>query len=91
MKHTLSGIASTREIYLDGKYLDPIPSQRVWNHSPDGFNWGYFGSGCAQLALAIVLELTGKPDGYQYFKANVIAKLPQGEDFGIDFDDDKYI
>ncbi len=21
--------------------LMPGPSQKVWNHSPDGFNWGY--------------------------------------------------
>ena len=55
MVHSLKGIASTREIYLDGKYLDPARSQKAWNHSPDGFNWGYGGSGPAQLALAIML------------------------------------
>lgn len=26
----------------------------LWNHSPTGFNWGYGGSGPAQLALAIL-------------------------------------
>lgn len=26
----------------------------LWNHSPDGFNWGYGGSGPAQTALAIL-------------------------------------
>ena len=89
MKHTLKGIASTREIYLDGKYLDPAPSQKAWNHSPDGFNWGYGGSGPAQLALAIMLELTGKPDGYQDFKFRFIAGLPQGENFEVEFDDNE--
>lgn len=38
--------------------LDPAPSQRVRNHSPDGFEWGYAGSGPAQLALAILLDVT---------------------------------
>jgi hypothetical protein len=87
MKHTLKGIASTREVYLDGIWLDPMPSQKVWNHSPDGFNWGYGGSGPAQLALAIMLELTGKSDGYQDFKFRFIAGLPQGENFEAEFDD----
>lgn len=87
MVHTLKGIASTREIYLDGKYLDPARSQKAWNHSPDGFNWGYSGSGCAQLALAIMLEITGKPDGYQNFKFRFIAGLPQGQNFDVIFTD----
>jgi hypothetical protein len=87
MKHTLKGIASTREVYLDGIWLDPTPSQKVWNHSPDGFNWGYSGSGPAQLALAIMLELTGKADGYQNFKFRFIAGLPQEQNFEVEFDD----
>jgi hypothetical protein len=88
MKHILKGIASTREVYLDGEYLDPAPSQKVRNHSPDGFNWGYGGSGPAQLALAIMLKLTGKPNGYQNFKFRIIAGLPQNTDFEIQFDDE---
>jgi len=86
MKHNLKGNANTRDIWLDGKLLDPTPSQVIRNHSPDGFNWGYGGSGPAQLALAIILEITGKPDGYQQFKWDLIAGLPQGEDFEIEFD-----
>jgi hypothetical protein len=87
MKHTLSGNAKTRKVYLDGEYLDPKPSQKYRNHSPDGFNWGYGGSGPAQLALAIMLKLTGKPDGYQDFKFRFIAGLPLGQDFNVEFDD----
>lgn len=87
MKHTLKGIASTKEVYLDGEYLDPGPSQKVWNHSPDGFNWGYGGSGPSQLALAVTLKLKGDYKGYQEFKWNVIAGLPGGQDFEIEFDD----
>jgi len=83
-KHILEG-NKERDVWLDGIYLSPKRSQKVWNHSPDGFNWGYGGSGPAQLALAIMLELTGKPDGYQDFKWKVIAGLPQGA-FKIKFD-----
>ncbi len=86
MKHKLSGDAETREVYLNGQYLDPKPSQKLHNHSPDGFNWGYSGSGPAQLALAIVLKLTGKSDGYQDFKFKIIANIPTGQDFEIEFE-----
>ena len=40
-------------------YLSPEPSQEIINHSPDGFNWGYGGSGPAQLALGLLLDVTG--------------------------------
>ena len=77
--HRLSGDYETREVYLDGKFLDPSPSLKVRNHSPDGFNWGYGGSGPAQLALAVMLRVTGKTDGYQHFKFIVIAGLPKAD------------
>ena len=77
MKHALKGNAE-RQVWLNGEWLDLKTSQKVYNHSPDGFNWGYGGSGPAQLALAIMLKLTDKSDGYQDFKWAVIAKLPDG-------------
>lgn len=43
----------------DEDLLMPGPSQKIWNHSPTGFSWGYGGSGPAQLALAILLDVTG--------------------------------
>ena len=86
MKHKLSGDAETRVVLLDGERLDPRPSQKVHNHSPDGFNWGYGGSGPAQLALAVVLKLTGKADGYQDFKSKTIACIPMDENFDIEFE-----
>lgn len=85
MKHTLKGNWITREVWLDGKQLSPKASQKIINHSPDGFNWSYGGSGPAQLAAAIMLEVTGKIDNYQDFKWNVIAKLP-ASDFGTEFE-----
>uniref|UniRef100_A0A6M3L6N7 Uncharacterized protein n=1 Tax=viral metagenome TaxID=1070528 RepID=A0A6M3L6N7_9ZZZZ len=53
--------------YIRGKLilvesLDPKPSLEVNNHSPDGFNWGFNGSGPAQLALALLLDVSGDPD-----------------------------
>jgi hypothetical protein len=80
---------ASRRIWLDGRELKPGPSQNVWNHSPDGFNWGYGGSGPAQLALAVCLALTGDRDValllHQPFKRSVIAIVPQ-HDIDIWFD-----
>lgn len=49
------------------------------SHSPTGFNWGYLGSGPAELAYAIVKDILGRvPSGflYQEFKAKAIATIP---------------
>ena len=89
MKHQLRGEMASRRVWLDGKELLPGPSQKIWNHSPDGFNWGYGGSGPAQLALAICLKLTRDRDIaralHQAFKRDIIAILPQ-DDFNTTFD-----
>ena len=87
MPGKITGIAKTREVTFDGKRLDPGPSQKVRNHSPDGFAWGYEGSGPAQLALAILLEILPEPAAlahYQEFKRQWIADLPSNEDFILD-------
>lgn len=86
MKHKLKGEYPSRKVWLDGEHLSPAESQIVCNHSPDGFNWGYGGSGPAQLALAIMLKLTARHYSYQDFKWRVIAKLPQGNSFEIEFE-----
>jgi len=89
----IKGIFETREIFIDGILLRPEKSQKIRNHSPDGFNWGYGGSGPAQLALAIMLEVYEKATAlrkYQEFKWSEVAHWPQ-EDFEKDiyFDDPK--
>lgn len=84
MKHKLKGDGN-RNVWLNEKFLSPKRSQEIMNHSPDGFSWGYHGSGPAQLALAIVLELTGKPEGYQEFKCRIISRI-RGDFFEIEFD-----
>ncbi|MCG9133154.1 hypothetical protein J5I95_15865 [Candidatus Poribacteria bacterium] len=60
--------------------LSPVASQALIDHSPDGFNWGYGGSGSAQCALGILLDATGDSNiamrWYQRFKEEVIAHIP---------------
>lgn len=79
----IQGSAATRNVYIDGVLLDPTISQKILNHSPDGFMWGYGGSGPAQLALAICLHLKDEMRGYHNFKWEVIAKLNKDSDFEI--------
>jgi hypothetical protein len=79
-----------REVYIDGRRLTPTRSQRLFNHSPDGFNWGYAGSGPAQLALAILL-VHGLRDSaavqlHQSFKRDFVQQWPTGQAFAIEVD-----
>jgi hypothetical protein len=70
------------KVLKNGKVLSPKPSQKLYNHSPDGFAWGYGGSGPAQLALALLYDATGDKGlalhNYQIFKWEIIAKFPMG-------------
>jgi hypothetical protein len=71
------------QVWLNGRELSIAPSQKVSNRS-SGFTWGYGGSGPAQLALAILLDLKGEAFAkrhYQKFKWDVIAELPVGKGF----------
>jgi hypothetical protein len=90
MSEQIKGIAETREVYIGNVRLDPAPSLKVRNHSPDGFNWGYGGSGPSQLALGILLYLTDRQfaiANYQDFKWEVVAGIQQGQDFTLDVED----
>lgn len=78
------------EAWLDNERLDPADSLTVFNHSPDGFAWGYGGSGPAQLALAILLA-AGIPAGaavtlHQDFKFEFLAALDQEADALVEVD-----
>lgn len=62
----------------------PLPARlNWWAHSPTGFEWGYGGSGPAQLALAILGDHLGVEARdrairlHQQFKFRVVAKLPR--------------
>jgi Family of unknown function (DUF6166) len=60
-------------VTVDGRRLNP--RRDLWNHSPSGFEWGYAGSGPAQLALAILADHCGDDEEalnfYQRFKWKV--------------------
>jgi len=56
--------------------------QRIKRHSPDGFEWGYAGSGPSDLALNILSIFIGQEaaerDGlYQRFKEKFIVSMPK--------------
>jgi len=69
-------------VMIDDAVL-PLPAigAQEFRHSPAGFQWGYAGSGPAELARAILVALYPEdpvvrhPGCYQTFKAQVIAPL----------------
>jgi hypothetical protein len=66
----------------------------LYNHSPDGFSWGYEGSGPAQLALAIIAHYlnTNKianadriaVDLHQAYKLEVVSQWPTDFEWELD-------
>lgn len=48
------------------RILDPRLNLR--NHSPTGLSWGFAGSGCAQLALAILCDVYGDEKALRYYQ-----------------------
>lgn len=65
------------EVTVNGQPLDPRFD--LWEHSPTGFEWGYGGSGPAQLALALLADHLGDDERavalHQEFKWAVVFKL----------------
>jgi hypothetical protein len=64
-------------VEVDGR---PLHSHRSWYDHSDRFDWGYNGSGPAQLALAILGEVYRKKslalNYHEEFKRRVVAKFP---------------
>jgi hypothetical protein len=64
-------------VTVDGQPLNPRLD--LWNHSPTGFEWGYAGSGPAQLALALLADCLGDRRRalslHHGFKHEVVAGL----------------
>jgi len=73
----------------DGKRVAELnPHFEVLNKSPTGFAWGYWGSGPAQLAFAILAAVIGteralNPRMFQQYKVDVIGKLDKDKGFVI--------
>lgn len=57
------------------------PTSKVYRQPKPGLEWGYRGAGPAELALAIMLDVTEDKDVaellFQRFKHEVIALLPR--------------
>lgn len=64
-------------VTVNGQPLNPRLD--LWNHSPTGFEWGYGGSGPAQLALALLADCLGNDEQavefHQEFKRTAVANL----------------
>lgn len=75
-RNTLDQLDNKVWIEDGGSQLDLHPRLDLRNHSPTGFEWGYAGSGPAQLALAILADCYGDDDfalkHYQRFKQKVV-------------------
>ncbi len=78
-----------KTLWPDGEpELLPLePSLKLRDHSPDGFCWGYNGSGPAQLALALLLDAINIPETavyhHQQFKNVFVAKWDTDNDWSI--------
>jgi hypothetical protein len=66
-------------VTVNGRPLNPRLD--LYNHSPTGFEWGYCGSGPAQLALALLADHLADDEEalnlYQRFKWSVVVELPR--------------
>jgi len=76
-------------VFKDDKPLNP--RYDLANHSPDGFSWGYSGSGPAQLSLALLADHFGDDIKarvyYQDFKSTIIFQLDQGREWTMTTED----
>jgi hypothetical protein len=68
-----------QERYVTVNGLELNPRHDLRNHSPDGFNWGYSGSGPTQLALAILADHLNNDEEvlslYTKFRDIFVSKL----------------
>lgn len=85
--HTVRYRDSDQELRYDPWKQLPMRND-LRNHSPDGANWGYLGSGPAQLALAILANATGSDEMaaamYQDFKAEVVSRWAMDDDWEME-------
>lgn len=73
IRRTPQGVTCT----VNGEPLNPRLD--LWNHSPTGFEFGYGGSGPAQLALALLADCCGDEvalNYHQQFKWLALVRMP---------------
>jgi hypothetical protein len=69
-------------VISDDGLTDALP--HIVRHSPDGFCWGYHGSGPSELAHSLLVFHLGRevePAVYHQFKSDIIASYPQDQGF----------
>lgn len=68
---------------FDGKTQPLDPHLELVNHSPTGMEWGYPGSGPAQLAFALAFDATGdrlrSELVHQELKRRLVCRFPHRE------------
>jgi hypothetical protein len=75
---TVGKIAIMKNAIEKKVYSQKNLPKHIVRHSPDGFSWGYGGSGPSDLALALTTEALGKDKAekcYMQFKEDVVAKF----------------
>jgi hypothetical protein len=79
-------------VVLPDSTITPLrPRLDLFNHSPTGFEWGYGGSGPAQLALALLADVL-RNDAlamhlHQVVKRKVVARLDRDQRWEMTEDD----
>jgi hypothetical protein len=84
----LGGFRSDVKVFVghDHRAYVPEPLHHRLRHSPDGFSWGYGGSGPSDLARSILWDVFDEaPTNWLYiaFKNDVIARLDQNKGWVI--------
>jgi hypothetical protein len=73
--------AFTVIVHESGQPARPLDLRHDLRHHSSEFNWGYGGSGPAQLALALAADVLGDDeaaqDVYQRLKFRVVGRLPE--------------
>ena len=82
--HALTGDAEDVVLWRTAEGVAHASVPHAARHSPTGIEWGYGGSGPADLALSVLLALADQQTAealYQQFKREVVASVP--EDGGV--------
>lgn len=67
----IEGTKEPGELGTARAFIDDRPLEHVVHHSPDGFEWGYGGSGPADLSLSILAAVLGpEPEQVKIFSGS---------------------